>query len=118
MPSSGTGNNFSNGFDLNFKNIINPKLNIPWNIKILVLKSDDIFWKFIATKKPYKDITQHHKSMDPSWFPHEPEILYNKGLEVWEFSYTLINEKSEVIKAATNVKKQPNINVVCNKVVW
>ena len=40
-----------------------------------------------------------HSSMEPSWFPQTPLILYSIGLAEWLFSQTRRSEKSEVTKA-------------------
>ena len=56
-------------------------------------------FKFLVKEKknPYTDRMESHKSIEPSWFPHVPEILYIKGLSEWEFWKTLKLEKSDII---------------------
>ena len=49
--------------------------------------------------------TNNHNNKLPSWFPHVPEILYNIGLVVWEWLYTVSLLKSEFIKEKINPRK-------------
>ena len=49
-----------------------------------------------ATAAAHSDSMNTHRSMEPSWFPHTPVILYSSGLSVWLFSTTFSTLKSEV----------------------
>ena len=47
--------------------------------------------------------------MDPSWFPQTPDILYNKGIVVWEFWNTFSKLKSETMWLYIKEKKDINV---------
>ena len=57
----------------------------------------------------YKLMISNHSNIDPSWLPHVPVILYNRGLEECEFWKTLKFEKSELMYANINVKNDKHI---------
>ncbi len=49
-----------------------------------------------ATAAAHSDSMKTHRSIEPSWFPQTPVILYSSGLSVWLFWMTLMTVKSDV----------------------
>ena len=58
---------------------------------------------------------QSHNKIDPSWLPQVPDILYINGLSECEFWKTLKFEKSDVIYAVINDKKDIQTKNVENR---
>ena len=85
-PSLGTGNILLNGLEIVIKKMKKPIIKIFWKIKVKSWNFLLILGLWNKNKKENKTKILIHKSKLPSWFPQTPDILYNKGFDVWEFS--------------------------------
>ena len=63
------------------------------------------FWVFKIKIKIKKVSTNNQSNKLPSWFPHVPDILYNRGLVVWEWLKTVSLLKSEFINDIIKPRK-------------
>ena len=93
------------GFEVKTMNNPNRTCSADCIKSVTCLKFKSIF--FVNEKKnPYIDNIDTHSSIDPSWLPQVPEILYISGLFEWEFWKTLKFEKSETMYAYINEKNE------------
>ncbi len=71
-------------------------------------------WPNHAAQAPNSATISTHSSMDPSWFPHVPLILYSIGLAECEFSTTSRSEKSDTMKAYISAAKAKPVSRNCS----
>ena len=104
-PSVGGLIDLWNGFERNKIKIKKEKI-IKFCIPSILLKNK-FFGKdlVIDNKKVNKVKIRIHNNIDPSWFPHKPEILYIMGLSVWEWLATKFIENSELMNPYSKTKK-------------
>ena len=66
-----------------------------------------------AAIAPNRVTISTHSSIDPSWLPHVPLILYSIGFAEWLFCTTSRSEKSEVTKAHISAPKAASVRKNC-----
>ena len=81
-----------------------------WTDNTLALKSVRKLLPKQATRNPKNVSIKTHNSIEPSWLPQVPLILYSIGLAEWEFSTTSFTEKSDVINAFIKAPKLINVS--------
>ena len=85
-----------NGLDVSRMNSRKPTAIMPCTASTRARRAGGKLSLNSATAAEHSDSMNTHSSMEPSWFPHTPVILYSSGLSVWLFSATLMTEKSDV----------------------
>ena len=113
-----------NGLEVKIVNDEKPIIIICWNIKVRYLSLTDLCPEFKKYNKIEIVKINNHSNKLPSWFPHDPLILYKRGFVVWELLKTvrllnseimnkIINEK-KLIKRKKNWKKNKFLNLTSN----
>ena len=74
-PSKGGFEFLEKGFEVNSKKTQNKKRIIFWIPKTLKWNFDDVMALLFAIKYIKNDNINIHNKIDPSWFPHSPDIL-------------------------------------------
>jgi hypothetical protein len=92
---AGGGNTRRNGLDVNTVKVRNPAAIQACTASARALRVAGRPCPNRATAAPKPASIRIHNSIDPSWFPHTPVILYSIGFAECEFSTTFTTVKSE-----------------------
>ena len=97
FPSSGIGLILINGLEVKTVKPMKPILTKFEAKNTLDINLFSLFFVYKVRKKPYKPKKANHINNEPSWLPQVPDILYRRGLFVWELLYIFNMLKSDKV---------------------
>ena len=106
FPSLKNISDLSKGFEVKIKKHKKRNRIVVWTPTATFLKDMSKCFPNQLIRAPKKESNRTHNSIEPSWLPQVPVILYIKGFDVCEFCQTVIREKSEIKKPYTSDKKE------------